>query len=71
MKYATEKEMIENCNKNPCKHCGIANRCSMFERLFGYLPDAPFQQVNHADSEWAAPKQSVGGVLIHRSSIEI
>jgi len=39
--YATEKEMIEHCDKYPCRTCTIAFRCSMFEKLMGYLPEAP------------------------------
>lgn len=41
MKYATVNEMLIHCEKYPCSTCLIAHKCSMFEKLFGFLPDAP------------------------------
>ena len=43
MEYATENEMIDHCENYPCSECPIAYKCSMFGRLFGYLPKAPDQ----------------------------
>ena len=43
MNYATEKEMIEHCEKYPCSTCIIAYKCSLFEKIFGYLPNTPNQ----------------------------
>ena len=33
MKYATEQEMIDHCDKYPCVNCPIADRCQTLENL--------------------------------------
>jgi len=36
-----KEEMVEHCEKYPCSTCTIAHRCSLFGKLFGYLPKTP------------------------------
>lgn len=62
MKYATEKEMIEYCDKYPCKECPIAHKCEMFEYLFHYLPNQRKLKIDILDdnSKWREIQNNTG-----------
>ena len=60
--YATEKERIDHCEKYPCSTCIIAHRCSMFESLFGYLPETPNQSLDSDGKKRRRSAKSLYGI---------